>query len=47
VLADLAAGRRELTHQALDELPDSPALAHLRHVFVGVGALPARDDERQ
>ncbi|MFJ3840539.1 hypothetical protein ACIPY6_34225 [Streptomyces sp. NPDC090054] len=44
VLADLAAGRRALTHEALDELPDSPPLAHLRQVLVGVGALPERDE---
>jgi hypothetical protein len=44
VLADLAAGRRALTHEALDELPDSPPLAHLRQVLIGVGALPQRDE---
>lgn len=44
VLADLAAGRRALTHEALDELPDSPPLAHLRQVLVGAGALPERDE---
>ncbi|WP_327586936.1 site-specific integrase [Nonomuraea sp. NBC_00507] len=44
VLSDLAAGRRTLTHEALDELPDSPPLAHLRQVLVGVGALPERDE---
>ncbi|MDF3313223.1 hypothetical protein P3H15_50865 [Rhodococcus sp. T2V] len=44
VLADLAAGRRALTHEALDELPDSQALAHLRQVPVGVGALSERDE---
>jgi hypothetical protein len=45
VLADLAAGRRPLTHQAFDELPDSQALAHLRQTLVAVGALPKRDEE--
>ena len=44
VLADLAAGRRALTHEALDELPHSPPLAHLRQVLIGVGALPRRDE---
>jgi hypothetical protein len=44
VLSDLAAGRRALTHEALDELPDSPPLTHLRQVLVGVGALPERDE---
>jgi hypothetical protein len=45
VLADLAAGRMPLTHQAFDELPDSQALAHLRQTLVAVGALPERDEE--
>lgn len=44
VLADLAAGRLPLTHQGLDGLPDSPSLAYLRQVLVGVGALPERDE---
>jgi hypothetical protein len=44
VLSDLAAGRTPLTHQALDELPDTPALAHLRQTLVAVGALPERDE---
>ncbi|BBX88350.1 hypothetical protein [Mycolicibacterium aubagnense] len=44
MLADLAAGRRALTHEALDELPHSQPLAHLRHVLIGVGALPRRDE---
>ncbi|MYW20601.1 hypothetical protein GT039_34810, partial [Streptomyces sp. SID2955] len=44
VLSDLAAGRRALTHEALDELPDRPPLAHLRQVLVGVGALSERDE---
>lgn len=45
VLADLAARRRALTHEALDELPRSQPLAHLRQVLVGVGALPERDEQ--
>ncbi|WP_406238474.1 hypothetical protein [Nocardia sp. NBC_01009] len=44
VLADLAADRLALTHEALDELPDSKPLAHLRRVLIGVGALPERDE---
>lgn len=44
VLSDLAAGRLQLTHQALDELPDSQPLAHLRQTLVAVGALPERDE---
>jgi hypothetical protein len=44
VLSDLAAGRIPLTHEALDELPDTPALAHLRQTLVAVGGLPERDE---
>lgn len=44
VLADLAAGRLALTHEALDELPHSQPLAHLRQTLVTVGALPERDE---
>jgi hypothetical protein len=44
VLSDLATGRIALTHQALDELPDSQPLAHLRQTLVAVGALPERDE---
>jgi hypothetical protein len=44
VLSDLAAGRMPLTHQALDELPNSQHLAHLRQTLVAVGALPERDE---
>jgi hypothetical protein len=35
---------RALTHAALDELPDSKTLRHLRSVLVASGALPARDE---
>ena len=45
VLAGLAAGRIPLTHQALDGLPQTRALAHLRQTLVAVGALPGRDEE--
>src|SRR6266702_2671609 len=37
-------GYRPLTHTALDELPDSKTLRHLRSVLVATGALPARDE---
>ena len=37
VLADIAAGRRQLTHAELDELPRHPILAHLRSVLVATG----------
>lgn len=45
ILSDLTGGRTPLTHEALDELPDSPALSHLRQTLVSVGALPERDEE--
>jgi len=45
VLAGLSAGRIALTHEALDKLPATPALAHLRQTLVAVGALPPRDEE--
>jgi hypothetical protein len=44
ILADLAAGRLALTHQALDELPHTQPLAHLRQTLVAVSALPERDE---
>ncbi len=44
MLTELAAGLRPLTHAALDELPASKPLAHLRSVLVATGALPARDE---
>lgn len=39
-----ALGDRPLTHAALDELPDSKPLEHLRAVLVATGTLPARDE---
>ena len=44
VLHQMATGRLPLSHAALDELPDSKVLAHLRAVLVSAGALPARDE---
>jgi hypothetical protein len=44
ILADLAAGRRPLTHAALDDLPDTKPLRHLRSILVSIGALPTRDE---
>jgi hypothetical protein len=44
ILGELAAGQRTLTHAALDELPDSKPLRHLRSVLVATGALPVRDE---
>jgi hypothetical protein len=45
VLADLAAGRMPLTHEAFDGLPKRQILEHLRLTLVAVGALPERDEE--
>ncbi|MDX3639595.1 hypothetical protein P1P70_09125 [Streptomyces sp. MB09-02B] len=45
VLSDLGSGRRPLTHEALDELPDGKVVEHLRSVLVATGALPARDEQ--
>lgn len=44
VLADLAKGERQLSHQALDEMPHSKPIEHLRSVLIATGALPARDE---
>ena len=44
MLTELAAGLRPLTHAALDELPASKPLTHLRSVLVATGTLPARDE---
>ncbi|MGH9155383.1 MAG: hypothetical protein ACRD1K_05980, partial [Acidimicrobiales bacterium] len=44
VLGELAAGTRPLTHAALDQLPPSKTLTHLRAVLVATHALPARDE---
>jgi hypothetical protein len=45
VLAELAAGQRPLTHDALDDLPPSKPIEHLRSVLVAAAALPARDEQ--
>lgn len=44
VLGELAAGTRPLTHAALDELPPSKTLTHLRAVLVATHTLPGRDE---
>jgi hypothetical protein len=44
LLADLAAGRLPLTHQALDSHPHPPAADYLRHMLTAGGVLPARDE---
>jgi site-specific recombinase XerD len=45
ILADLAAGRLAVTHQALDEHPRPRAASHLRHMLTAGGVLPPRDEE--
>ncbi len=44
ILGELAAGERALTHAALDELPDSKTIRHLRSILVATGALASRDE---
>ena len=44
VLADLGAGTRLLSHQALDELLPDKAVDHLRSILVAAGCLPGRDE---
>ncbi|MGH2926681.1 MAG: hypothetical protein ACRDL8_00570, partial [Solirubrobacteraceae bacterium] len=43
-LADVACGRRQLSHEELDALGGSPSVAHLRSVLVATGALASRDE---
>ena len=43
-VAELATGQRPLTHEALDQMPDSRPLQHLRSVLVATGVLPPRDE---
>ena len=45
VMRELAAGGRPLTHAALDGLPDSKPLRHLRTILVATGTLPPRDEQ--
>jgi len=44
VLAELGAGDRALTHAALDELPVSKPVEHLRAILVATNTLPPRDE---
>ncbi|HEY7224504.1 MAG TPA: hypothetical protein VH561_13075 [Micromonosporaceae bacterium] len=44
LLAEAAAGRLALTHEALDMHPRPRAADYLRHVLVANGALPERDE---
>jgi hypothetical protein len=45
ILRELAAGQQPLTHAALDELPDSKPLRHLRTILVATKTLPPRDEQ--
>lgn len=45
VLSDLGSGRRPLTHEALDELPEGKVVEHIRSVLVATTALPKRDEQ--
>jgi hypothetical protein len=45
LLADVAAGRLAISHQALDHCPHRRAADYLRHMLTAAGALPARDEE--
>ncbi|MEE1767288.1 site-specific integrase [Streptomyces sp. JV185] len=44
LLTRLATGDSSLTHSALDDLPPSKTLTHLRSVLVATGGLPRRDE---
>ncbi len=45
ILADLAAGRLAVTHEALDQHPQPMAASYLRHMLTASGVLPPRDEE--
>jgi hypothetical protein len=45
LLQTLARDTRPLTHQTVDELPDSKPARHLRAMLVAAGALPHRDEQ--
>ncbi|WP_218022510.1 hypothetical protein [Nocardia amamiensis] len=44
ILRVLNSGNRTLSHETLDELPQTKSLAHLRSVLVSIGVLPHRDE---
>jgi hypothetical protein len=44
LLADIAQGRLELTHDALDTRPQTFSVTYLRSMLVAAGALPPRDE---
>ncbi len=43
VLRDLASETIPLSHEALDTLPQTPSITHLRDLLIASGALPERD----
>jgi hypothetical protein len=45
LLADAAAGRLAVSHDALDAHPHRRAADYLRHILTAGGALPPRDEE--
>ena len=45
LLADVAAGRLAISHEALDACPHRRAADYLRHMLTAGGALPPRDEE--
>ncbi len=45
LLADVAAGRLAISHQALDAHPRQRAADYLRHMLTAGGALPSRDEQ--
>lgn len=45
VLSAMAAGDLPVSHEALDGLPATKSLAHLRQVLVSAGVLPERDED--
>ncbi len=45
LLRDIATAQRPLTHEALDELPTSKPVEHLRSILVATAALPDRDEQ--
>jgi hypothetical protein len=44
VLREFGTGQRTLSHAALDELPPSKAIEHLRAILVATNTLPIRDE---
>ena len=45
LLADVAAGRLAISHDALDHCPHRRAADYLRHMLTAAGTLPPRDEE--